>query len=125
MGKSFRDGYNPLQGAYSGLLTYGGRGWSLIDADTMQRVYDSGDILETFYQNSSITDQMKAVYNSMYTNPGDTQSSSTDRASPLFGPTQRLLLALTSTVRESLQLLMATLEDFTYSALARAQLDQR
>jgi len=84
--KSIQDGYNPLQQGYNGLLSYGGRGWSLIDTETMQRVYDSGDLLENFYKNSTIKDEQKAVYNSYYANPSQSQAQNTDRTSPLFGP---------------------------------------
>ncbi|RUS88522.1 hypothetical protein EGW08_003698 [Elysia chlorotica] len=84
--KTFQDGYNPLQLSYSYLTTYGGRGWSLIDASDMSRVYDSGDIMETYFASSAATDSDKAVYNSYYQAPQSAQSQYVDRTSINTGP---------------------------------------
>ncbi|XP_005091655.2 uncharacterized protein LOC101853761 [Aplysia californica] len=84
--KSIQDGYNPLQMGYDYLLTYGGRGWSLMDAVSMQRVYDSGDLLETFYTSTNVKDNQKAMYNNYYTSATHTQTQNADRTSPMFGP---------------------------------------
>jgi len=91
--KSIRDGYNPLQTGYNYLLTYGGRGWSLMDTSNMQRVYDSGDLMETYFTSADVKDNEKAVYNNYYASPTQAQTQNVDRTSPLFGPNPTAIVA--------------------------------
>jgi len=84
--KTYTDGYNPLQQGYNHLLTYGGRGWSLIDTSDMSRVYDSGDVMETYYTSGDVKDPQKAVYNDYYSSYNTAQTANKDKTSPLFGP---------------------------------------
>ncbi|GFO41066.1 mesenchyme-specific cell surface glycoprotein [Plakobranchus ocellatus] len=72
--------------SYNFLTSYGGRGWSLIDASTMDRVYDSGDIMESFFLSDAVTDSQEAVYNSYYYSTNTAQSQYKDRTSINWGP---------------------------------------
>lgn len=84
--RTFMDGYNPLQMGFNHLTTYGGRGWSMMDATSMKRVYESGDLFEAYYTTSAVTDKQKSMFNDYYYNANTPQSRYTDRTSPTFGP---------------------------------------
>ena len=75
---------NIARQGYNHLLTYGGRGWSLIDTSDMSRVYDSGDVMETYYTSDDVKDPQKAVYNDYYSSYNTAQTANKDKTSPLF-----------------------------------------
>ncbi|GFR66563.1 mesenchyme-specific cell surface glycoprotein [Elysia marginata] len=52
----------------------------------MSRVYDSGDIMETFFTSDAATDSDKAIYNSYYQSSNSAQSQYVDRTSINWGP---------------------------------------
>ncbi|KAK7491389.1 hypothetical protein BaRGS_00017367, partial [Batillaria attramentaria] len=80
------DGWNNLMEAYDYVTAFGGRGFSIYDADDMTRVYDSGDSMERYFVSGSATPAQDVMFNAKVGSAGTVQSSQKDRASPEMGP---------------------------------------
>ncbi|KAK7491391.1 hypothetical protein BaRGS_00017369 [Batillaria attramentaria] len=78
------DGWNGFYGAYDFVTVFGGRSFSIVDVDARQRIYNSGDDFERYFETAS--DRHKSMYNAGVGPENVAQSSWQDRESPELGP---------------------------------------
>ncbi|KAK7499649.1 hypothetical protein BaRGS_00008990 [Batillaria attramentaria] len=83
--KTGTDGWDGASQGYDYATTFGGRGFSILDADTMTRVYDSGDWFERHIAEGAL-DTERAMFNTQVGSDSQPQSQLFDQASPEFGP---------------------------------------
>ncbi|KAK7491406.1 hypothetical protein BaRGS_00017384 [Batillaria attramentaria] len=79
--------YDESVEGYDYVTAFGGRGFSIYDADNMNRVYDSGDSLERYFVSGSASQAEEAMFNAKVGTATSLQTSQRDRASPETGPT--------------------------------------
>jgi len=88
---SAADGYDFQSQGFNRLTGFGGRGISVLRGSDLHRVYDSGNVMESVFDQAP--ESARAIFNAEVGSGSSPPSSYMDRTSPTTGPTPRAIVS--------------------------------